>query len=187
MKNKIKSWFGFTLIELLVVALIVSLLVSIGAPQYQRVIEKARAAQVMPILQAFYVSARRYRSEHGEWPTEISELDVSVAKKRWPGTAAALNLDGSAISNGKWSIQLLTSENAYGVVAIRRGGSYRGGMFAIYRDPVISNLPTARLVCGEVTTGDFKLTGDANRYCEKIFHGTYLGKDAKSRFYSVSF
>ena len=51
---------AFTLIELLVVVLIIGILSSIALPQYQRAVEKARAAEAATIAGAFMRGADMY-------------------------------------------------------------------------------------------------------------------------------
>lgn len=71
---------GFTLIELLAVVLIMGILTAIALPQYRRSVERARVAEVQPMLKALFDSRERVRVErqaNGEGTSvNISQLDI---------------------------------------------------------------------------------------------------------------
>ena len=80
MNNKISYKLGFTLIELLVVVLIIGILTSIALPQYQKAVEKARAAEGITMMrniananQRFFLANGRYAG-HGE----LDLLDIEI-------------------------------------------------------------------------------------------------------------
>ena len=64
MKNKL----GFTLIEMLVVVLIIGILAGIALPQYQKSVEKARAAEALISINAILKSIDILYLKSGEYP-----------------------------------------------------------------------------------------------------------------------
>ena len=56
---------GFTLIELLVVVLIIGILSAVALPQYQKAVEKSRAAEALQMLRYMYQQKEAYRLENG--------------------------------------------------------------------------------------------------------------------------
>lgn len=69
---------GFTLVELIIVIIIVGILGSLGINQYNRVIEKSRAAEARMILGTIRTAQAGYKLEHGEYATALSDLGVSA-------------------------------------------------------------------------------------------------------------
>jgi len=65
MKNLTKK-SGFTLIELLVVVLIIGILAAIAVPQYQRTVEKSRAAEAFINLKNIVQKVQIYILENGD-------------------------------------------------------------------------------------------------------------------------
>ena len=81
-KNPVKRNFGgFTLIELLVVVLIIGILAAIALPQYEKAVEKSRAAEAMVMIRAIADANRRYYMARGEYTNDLSVLDIEI-----PGT-----------------------------------------------------------------------------------------------------
>ena len=67
---------GFTLIELLVVVLIIGILAALAVPQYQLAVNKTRFAKLHSLAATYSRAARIYYELHGEYPKEISKMDV---------------------------------------------------------------------------------------------------------------
>jgi prepilin-type N-terminal cleavage/methylation domain-containing protein len=82
MKNK----KGFTLIELLVVVLIIGILAAIALPQYQKAVEKFRAAEAFTILKAIASANEIYRLTTGTYASEMEDLDIEI-----PGNVVTFN------------------------------------------------------------------------------------------------
>ncbi len=69
---------GFTLIELLVVILIIGILAAVALPQYQKAVEKARVARVLPLLHSIVMAQDAHYLATGQYTTELEDLDVSI-------------------------------------------------------------------------------------------------------------
>ncbi len=76
--NKITTC-GFTLIELLVVVLIIGILAAVALPQYQKAVEKSRAAEAKSMLKSMGEAFKVYRLGTGRNPNRLGDLDVGLA------------------------------------------------------------------------------------------------------------
>ena len=71
-----RSGAGFTLVELLLVLVIMGLLASLGMPQAQRAIVKARAAEAVGDLHVVRVALHTYLSDHHVWPADVNRGQI---------------------------------------------------------------------------------------------------------------
>lgn len=181
---------AFTLIELLVVVLIIGILAAVAIPQYQKAVEKAKAAQVLPLLRSVYQAAEVYYQANGTWPTDLESLDVNIpwtGKRNW----YSLGHHTQGLSNEDWSIQLRrsggTQGNARGVVVGRLSGPYAGAGFYIHKVSPYSVLPSGAITCVEsaepyVYQPFSKKEGD---FCIKVMNGTFVPTSDAMRHYTL--
>ena len=70
---------GFTLIELLVVVLIIGILAAVAVPQYEKAVEKSRAAGVFSNMQAIARMLDVYYLANGVYPDDtLSGVDIDL-------------------------------------------------------------------------------------------------------------
>ncbi len=72
-----RNFSGFTLVELLVVVLIIGILVAVALPQYEKSVEKSRAAEAVVFFRTIAEAEKRYYMATGEYTDDISALDIS--------------------------------------------------------------------------------------------------------------
>ena len=78
MQNKSRA---FTLIELLVVVLIICILAAVAIPQYEKAVEKARAAEAMVLVKAIADANQRYYLANGKYTWSLADLDIEIPGK----------------------------------------------------------------------------------------------------------
>lgn len=69
---------GFTLIELLVVVLIIGILAAVALPQYEKAVEKSRAAEAITILNYMHRQAQLCTLENGEECREKTNEELGI-------------------------------------------------------------------------------------------------------------
>ncbi len=170
---------GFTLIELLVVVLIIGILAAIALPQYRKVVEKANAAEALPLLKAVWQAEQSYYLLHNTYATKFSALDVDIPPSytgnvKWRNSIVMRD----TVSNGKWSLQIY-SEQGFGTVIFlgRISGKYKGSGFSINCKPIMT------ITCKERTDGGIIFEGNDGDYCEKIFNAAKNYEDWNIRSY----
>ena len=162
---------GFTQIELLIVVLIIGILAAVALPQYQKAVEKSRAAQALTLLKSLAQAADAYVLASGEMPTSFEELSLSAPD--WTGTTEWYS-EGSFVkdtrSNGTWSLQLVPNGIYVGLI----NGPYQGAGFLYYAKEN-NYLPTQQIFCAERAANGIIFDRETGDYCRKILHGTSLG------------
>jgi len=175
---------AFTLIELLVVVLIIGILAAVAVPQYQKAVEKSKAAQAFAMLKTVYNAAEAYYLANGTHATSFDELAVDVP---WTGTTGWYNSGDMARSNEDWGVELYrASTGAYPAVVVGRlRGKYKGAGFIMYlKNTPHTSIPVHAPVCVERISGGVNFTAGDGTYCQKMFSGK-LVHTALARFYTL--
>ena len=68
---------GFTLVELMLVVVIVSILAGLAIPNYQVVVIKARAADILGRIRVVELGVHSYLGENNAWPNESALLHLT--------------------------------------------------------------------------------------------------------------
>ncbi len=105
---------GFTLIELLIVVLIIGILSAIAVPQYQQAVLKGRFNGLMPITHAVVNAQEIYYMEHGNYATDITQLDIKAPSG---GASASITVPGTE-DPADFSYVLTSRADAPGVALV---------------------------------------------------------------------
>ena len=75
LKKKMQE--GFTLVEILIVVVIIGILASIAVPIYFDYVERGYATDAKTQLRSIYESSKMFKSENGDFPDDVTELNDS--------------------------------------------------------------------------------------------------------------
>ena len=148
---------GFTLIELLVVVLIIGILAAIALPQYEKTVERARAAEAMQMVASIARANEVYKLANGSYTTDISLLDIQV-----PGTDTSFN---------GWS-RKNTDKFQYGT----RANLYSNSVAVAQRLPFISSYAIVALSDGQLVCHYY--TNKHKEFCRGLGSGTVYNSNS---------
>ena len=99
---------GFTLVELLIVIIIIGILATMAVPQYQKMVNRAKWAEVQQLAGSVKTAQSLYYAEYGAWRTGAA-IDITDAQ-----LGSYLTLPG--VGSRKSVFSLRTSNMIYGQV-----------------------------------------------------------------------
>ncbi len=77
-KNTPATKGGFSLVELTIVVVILGVLAMMGVPRYQKVVERAKAAEAFTYLAQIEGAQERHNARTGSYAKYLSQLDTAV-------------------------------------------------------------------------------------------------------------
>jgi len=149
---------GFTLIELLVVVLIIGILSAVALPQYQKAVEKSRAAQAFTLARSLHQAQEAYKLANGDYTRYFDDLAVDTGL-----SSSGTNTCGLAAPDLRYTkdfaVALGTDGQYLGdVLVVRNSGKYQ--CYAI-------GFIDGKMYCSEYPGMH------AESFCSKAFGGKY--------------
>jgi general secretion pathway protein G len=74
---------GYTLLELLMALTVVALLAAIAVPSYGRILDQQKIQQGARDLRLIGLRIENYRSQHGNIPNSLNDLNMTIPKDPW--------------------------------------------------------------------------------------------------------
>ncbi len=158
---------GFTLIELLVVVLIIGILAAVALPQYQKAVEKARAAKMVTLIDTYQKAIDRYVLENGNRGISFANndgswndiLDVSYSREQVEEMFNYYFENGSygwdiGCGNSWCAVQLTKTSPAHDMFVItkRTNGFWSGSCNTYASDKRMSALCDALQQSGKISS-----------------------------------
>ena len=109
---------GFTLIELLVVVLIIGILAAVAVPQYEFSVEKAKALELIPLVNEVHKAEELYYLANGTYvgTSGLTKLDLEIdtSHLRWlsVGGISSVPYVSGATKNGLRYVYYLDQQDA---------------------------------------------------------------------------
>lgn len=96
---------GFTLIELLVVVLLIGILAAIAVPQYFKVVEKGRVAEVFAFVEMVKLHEEEYYNKKGAYSNDYAALGIQPMALKFFVSPPVLSANG----NVGWTLEAMRS------------------------------------------------------------------------------
>ena len=179
---------AFTLIELLVVVLIIGILAAVALPQYQKAVEKSKAAQALTLLKSVGQAAEIYAMANGSEFRSFDDLSVEIP---WATGTRVIGGAQNTRSNAEWALEVEdSSSSGYTMLFITRiSGKYQGAGFLLGLHGPTGHIGGAVVPgCFERKTGatkTFDSSLPAGAYCAQIMKGSLSSEDTWERNYTL--
>jgi prepilin-type N-terminal cleavage/methylation domain-containing protein len=161
---------AFTLIELLVVVLIIGILAAIALPQYQKAVQKTRAAQLLILVKNFENAQALYHLATNKYADSFDQLDITLDGASKPSAStfgyAVTSTDAvRKFDNFEIILDNLPDGTIHTVMGVNITGKYKGSSF--YYPFVHSSVPAHKLYCLEDRRTNI-FSQPEGSYCQKI-------------------